>query len=294
MMDNDPVSVRLRAALPLLLLCLLVPVSAHAEQGWSTVVEKKSEAMARHLRELPNAPARPKQAAKPQPPKQKPQPTPVASAKVDVPALVPVDEAEITTGTVEPPKSARILSPGDSARLFADDGDAPTSEMTTGAVDGQQSDLARGYCVSISGSASDARTAQQMTKLADMEKQIGRRIAALEAKTAEYKSWVERRDEFLKRATTSLVKIYSQMEPDAAALQLVSMDEETAASLLMKLDPQGASAILNEMVPEKAARLAATISGAARLPRPNAVQQAPPRPQPDQDLPAYPGREGRS
>ena len=292
MMGNDHVSVRLRAALPLLLLCLLVPVSAHAEQGWSTVVEKKSDAMARHMRELPNAPARPKQVAKPQPPKQKP-PAPVASTKVDVPALVPVDESEITTGTVEPPKSARILSPGDSARLFADDGDVPTSEMTTGAVDGQTSDLARGYCVRISGSASDARTALQMTKLADMEKQVSRRIAALEAKTAEYKTWVERRDEFLKRATASLVKIYSQMEPDAAALQLVSMDEETAASLLMKLDPQGASAILNEMVPEKAARLAATISGAARLPKPNAAPPAA-RPQPDQDLPAYPGREGRS
>ncbi len=56
------------------------------------------------------------------------------------------------------------------------------------------------------------------------------------------------------------------MEPDAAALQLVAMDEETAAALLMKRESQNASAILNDMPPEKAARLAAGIAGATRLP----------------------------
>ncbi|MET0220521.1 MAG: MotE family protein, partial [Tardiphaga sp.] len=121
--------------------------------------------------------------------------------------------------------------------------------------------------------------------------------------TAEYKTWMERRDVFLKRATASLVKIYSQMEPDAAAAQLIAMDEETAASLLMKLEPGNASAILNEMVPDKAARLAAGIAGAARLPptqgfpQPTVRAQPAPPPIPPRDGQASPERvypEGRS
>lgn len=150
--------------------------------------------------------------------------------------------------------------------------------------------------MNIASAAADARTAMQMAKLAQVEKELGKRIATLEAKSAEYKAWVERRDEFLKRATSALVKIYTQMEPDAAGSQLVAMDEETAASLLMKLEPQNASAILNEMPADKAARLTATIAGAARVPRTNAAPAgaaASARPTGDAPAQAYPG-EGRS
>jgi len=264
-------------------LFLPATVSA-AEQGWSTTVETKSEAMARQMRALPSAPPparkKPAAAAVAVPPVKKPAPVIVSNRD----HLVPVDESDITTGTVGSPTAARTLPPDDQARIFADDAIASPDDVTTGTVDGQGSDLSRGYCVSIAPSAADARSAQQMAKLSDIEKRIGQRIATLEAKTAEYKSWVERRDDFLKRASASLVKIYTQMEPDSAALQLVSMDEETAASLLLKLDPQAASAILNEMVPEKAGRLAATISGAARPPRP-APPPAPPAARPPADLP---------
>lgn len=284
------------AAAGLALAGLLVPMAARAaEQGWTTVVESKSEAMRREIRSLPTAP--PPSRVKPvvATPLPQPKPQPKTAAKVDVPALVPVDEHDITTGAINAPKPDPALSPTDAARLFNDEGDAPPAELTTGTVDGQGSELARGYCVSISSAAADTRTAQQMSKLADMEKKVGQRIAALEAKTAEYKSWIERRDQFLKRANNALVKIYTQMEPDAAALQLVSMDEETAASILIKLEPQNASAILNEMAPEKAARLAATISGAARLPRPTppAMPAGAPRPSADAPERVYPG-EGRS
>ncbi len=290
MMGDASLSFLYRVSAGLVLLGLVWPAAARAAEqgGWATVVETKSEAMLRQMRSLPDAPPRPRKSATAPAiaaplPKPKALAAPAPAANADVPALVPVDEADITTGNIDAENTDRMLSPGDSARLFAEDGDVPAGELTTGTVDGQGSDLAHGYCVAIAAAAADARTALQMTKLAQMEKQITGRIAALEAKTAEYKSWVERRDEFLKRATSSLVKIYTTMEPDAAALHLVSMAEETAASLLMKLEPQNASAILNEMAPEKAARLAATISGAARLPRPMppAAPAAPPRPSAD-------------
>lgn len=185
---------------------------------------------------------------------QPPLPQPVAAAP----------STDIVTGSIDAIESTRMLSPADKERLIAED--APPGALITGTVDTPNSDLARGYCVNIAGAAADARIALQRAKLAEAEHEISKRIATLEAKSAEYKSWVDRREEFLKRAATSLVKIYTAMEPDAAALQLVAMDEETAASVLMKLEPANASAILNEMAPEKAARLAAGIVGAARLP----------------------------
>ena len=68
----------------------------------------------------------------------------------------------------------------------------------------------------------------------------------------------------MKKARDSVVLIYSRMRPDAAALQLVAMDEETAAAVMLRLEPKAASIILNEMEPGKAARLTAIINGAAR------------------------------
>jgi flagellar motility protein MotE (MotC chaperone) len=125
---------------------------------------------------------------------------------------------------------------------------------------------ARQYCVSIADAAADARFAYQKKTLLEMAQELEMRVGLLEEKIAEYRQWVTRRDEFVKKARDSLVLIYGRMRPDAAALQLVAMDEETAASVLLKLDARIASTILNEMEPNKAARLTATISGAAREP----------------------------
>lgn len=269
----------LHAAAALLVCAMCASAPALAQQSWNPTVAPitKSEAIHRAMDAMPVPRTPPRRPAVPvaSPPVPEPKPDRDKSKKL---VLIPVDE--MTTGAIGRGKDNDQPSSGDAARLFSEDGQTASSDLTTGAVDGQGGDLARGYCAGIANSAAEARIALQKAKLAEMEQQIGRRIATLEAKSAEYKSWVERRDQFLKRATTTLVKIYTQMEPDAAALQLVSMDEETAASLLVKLDPQAASAILNEMAPEKAARLAATIAGAARVPAANAAAARPPAPNP--------------
>lgn len=284
---------------------LFAALPAAAQEGWEPLISRPavksydppptspSHALAKAARSIPAtrvAPRPPVPHMKPAEAKSKP--SAVSSVPEGTP--IPVDGEDIITGSVDSFPSRAPLAIEDSARLFAESGGLTSSPITTGAVDGPSSDLAKSYCVAISSAAADARIAVQKAKLAEVEKQISQRIAALEAKTAEYKNWVDRRDEFLKRANNSLVKIYTQMEPDAAALQLVEMDEETAASLLLKLEPQNASAILNEMVPDKAARLAATISGAARLKRPTPQPAAAPQrpvedgvPQPVQDR-AYP------
>jgi flagellar motility protein MotE (MotC chaperone) len=137
---------------------------------------------------------------------------------------------------------------------------------------------AQDYCVNIANAAADARFMWQKKALTDIEKELQERVAKLEAKVAEYQQWLARRDEFSKKAQATLISIYSRMRPDAAAMQLADLDIETAAAVLTKLDPRVSSAILAEMNAKHAARLTATISGAAAKGTPRAA--APP-PQPE-------------
>lgn len=135
------------------------------------------------------------------------------------------------------------------------------------AVTGQT--LAERYCSNITDAAQDARFAWQAKTISDMEKELEKRIAAIEEKSAELKAWVEQRERFLKLANDGLVEIYSIMRADAAAPQLAAMNEVTAAAIIMKLPPKVAGAVLSEMEAEKAARMTATIAGAGRAAKRN-------------------------
>lgn len=125
---------------------------------------------------------------------------------------------------------------------------------------------AQQYCFNTADSAADARFAWQAKKIKDMEAELEKRAQQLEAKTAEYKTWLERRDEFSRKAHEKLVGFYSGMRPDAAAGQLAELDEEMAAAVVIKLQTKVASQIMGEMDPERAAKIATIISGAAKVP----------------------------
>ena len=117
------------------------------------------------------------------------------------------------------------------------------------------------YCRNIANAAADARYARQAQALAALEKELDDRIAKLEAKRAEYADWVQKRDDFLSKANASVVAIYSQMRPDAAAAQITAMDPDSAAAILAKINPRIASAILNEMDAAVAAHLTNVMAG---------------------------------
>lgn len=179
------------------------------------------------------------------------------------PQTAAAKERAASKATAEPNKPALPATPA-----------PPRPKMTSAMAAAEQSNkakdrraiepgLARDYCVNIADAAADARFAWQKKTLADLEKELGQRIALLDQKIAEYQRWVARRDEFSQKARENLVIIYSRMRPDAAAAQLTAIDLETAAAVLTKLDPRNASAILNEMDPTYAARLTGTIAGAA-------------------------------
>jgi len=129
----------------------------------------------------------------------------------------------------------------------------------------QPQTLAERYCTNVANKAANVLLVKQMQELQELSDQVAKRSAALEQKLAELKDWVRRRDDFVSRGTDTLVNIFAAMRPDSASAQLIAVDERTAAAILMKLKPRTASSILNEMDPERAARLAATIAGAARV-----------------------------
>lgn len=129
------------------------------------------------------------------------------------------------------------------------------------------------YCAGIANAAADARFAWQKKVLEDTARDVDNRIAQLEAKIGEFKSWLARRDEFSRKAHETLISIYAKMKPETAALQLTDIDEETAAAVLTKLNPRTASVIMNEIPPGKAARLSAIIAGAAKVPEPKETGQ---------------------
>ena len=135
------------------------------------------------------------------------------------------------------------------------DADVKKAEPVTG-------DGAQQYCANVVNIAADARIAWEMKRLDDLETQIKQKITELAAKEAESREWIAKRDEFMKKAEDDVVAVYAKMEPEAAAGQLILMDEGMAAALLSKLNPKVASAILDEMDAGKAARLTDQMSAA--------------------------------
>lgn len=130
--------------------------------------------------------------------------------------------------------------------------------------EGMVNDDIRRFCTNIADAARDRRYSLQRMELETLQSDIEGRIAALEAKRAEYEAWLKRRDDFLEQAQEGLVDIYGRMRPDAAAERLEELRVDLAAAILMKLDSRQASVILNEMNPKVAAALTAVIASASR------------------------------
>jgi flagellar motility protein MotE (MotC chaperone) len=154
--------------------------------------------------------------------------------------------------------------------------DLKTTEIDTGKAEPESGDSVGRYCANIAPTAVEARIAWQMKRLGELDVQIKKRIAELDAKEAEARDWVNKREDMLKKASDDVVAIYGKMRPEAAAAQLIAMDDSSAAAILSKLNAREASAILNEMDAAHAAKLTDLISGAAKTA--NAASSAAPAP----------------
>lgn len=121
------------------------------------------------------------------------------------------------------------------------------------AVDGMRG--VETYCGAVAASAASARLAWQEQRIKTLQAELVVKIAELDAKSAEIRQWVQKREQFLARANDDLTAIFAKMKPEAASAQLQAMDEEAAAALLARLKPAAASAVMSEMDPARAARL---------------------------------------
>jgi flagellar motility protein MotE (MotC chaperone) len=133
---------------------------------------------------------------------------------------------------------------------------APEEAATAG-----EASVAERYCANVRDAAADARFTWQMEALRAVEKQVEEKIAALDARQAEFEDWLRRREELAAKAKATLVAVYASMRPDAAAQQLAILEDEEAAAVLTNLVPRTASAIMTEMEPERAAQLAVAMAG---------------------------------
>lgn len=142
---------------------------------------------------------------------------------------------------------------------------AASAEATGSAEPGSSASSAviQQYCTNMRDAAAEARIAQQMRLLGEVEREVEDRITTLDARRSEFEEWLQRREELLAQVQENLVSVYAKMRPDAAAMQLAILDAEMAASVLSSLPPRIASAIMNEMEPQHAADLVLTMSGPA-------------------------------
>ncbi len=129
------------------------------------------------------------------------------------------------------------------------------------AVDGMKG--VESFCGAVAASAASTRLAWQEERIKTLQQEMVIKIAELDAKEAEVRDWVAKREQLLAKAAESLTSIYAKMKPEAASAQLQAMDDDTAAALLLKLKPSVASALMSEMDPARAARLSDLLTGAA-------------------------------
>lgn len=207
-----------------------------------------------------------------------------ARAVENVPALPVAEEAP----PVPDPLPDAVVTPVPQPEKAKEEAGLPRVKPPLPKSLAENANVAQQYCFNIADAAKDARYAWQKKTLADIETELNKRIALLDARTAEYQKWLARRDEFIRNAEENVVKIMSGMRPDAAAVQLTLMNEEAAAAVIAKLSSRNSSAILNEMDPAKAAKLTMIITGATKLKRKKELQQNMTPGQSDGSKPAAP------
>lgn len=154
------------------------------------------------------------------------------------------------------------LALGAVALLVAASGPA-APESATASIPADAGEIER-FCSNIADKARDRRYTIQSEELAALQQEVDKRLKLLEEKRAEYESWMQRREEFIAKATDNVVKIYSGMRPDAAAERLAELEPMLAAGIMIKIDARKAGVILNEMDRKAAAELTSIMAASAR------------------------------
>ena len=149
-----------------------------------------------------------------------------------------------------------------SAQAAAAPADAPRPPPRPRAEIKEKAALDR-FCEKVAPSVEELRIAAQRRELEALDKKVKERIDALEKLAKTTQEWIEKRENFLSKASQNVVAIFSKGDPESAAKQLDEMQDDMAAAILAKLPPQRASAILSEMNAAKAGKIVSAMRGDA-------------------------------
>lgn len=133
---------------------------------------------------------------------------------------------------------------------------SPNAHASTGAAAKAEKE----YCANIAAAAEELRLDRRRKELAELEKEVGVRLQALEKRQSELRTTLDRLDAFERRANEALVGFYSGMKPEAAAAQFAQLDDEVAAALMLRMKAKVSGLILAEMDAMRGAALVKAIS----------------------------------
>jgi len=120
--------------------------------------------------------------------------------------------------------------------------------------------IVKDYCSSFVDSAAERRLSEMNEALKRTRAEVDARLEELKAKSEELKLLIDTRKAMQDKVADSLLKIYLQVEPEAAAQQLSKLEPSTAAEILVKMNPKRSGEILSLMDVKKAASLVALLT----------------------------------
>jgi flagellar motility protein MotE (MotC chaperone) len=150
----------------------------------------------------------------------------------------------ITLAQMVPRRSSGSFWAGRLPGALAQQAPAPTLEEEI-----------RAFCGNIADAARDQRYLLQKKELEELQAASTSASGLLEERSAKYRDWLKKREDFMQVADTQLVEIYKNMAPDSAASAARNRQAGHCGAIVMKLSPRLASSILNEMDTKKAAAL---------------------------------------
>ena len=120
--------------------------------------------------------------------------------------------------------------------------------------------IAKDYCSSFVDAAAERRLARLADDLRKRRDELATKIEELKATSGELKVLIDTRKAMQDKVKESILKIYLQVEPEAAAQQLAKLEPTTAAEILAKMNAKRSGEILTLMEPKRAASLVAILT----------------------------------
>jgi flagellar motility protein MotE (MotC chaperone) len=121
------------------------------------------------------------------------------------------------------------------------------SEEPTLPVASMAPSAAEDLCEAFADKAAEAKLARQRKELLEVKATIEKQLVVLDEKTKQLESWVTKRNEIRESVSTSLVKMYSNVESETAAQQLQKLNPQSAAEILQRLKPKQSGEIVTAM-----------------------------------------------